>query len=131
MQPEDFGWKIVDGKLTPVMMTKPIAPDCLLNIFKCGCKGDCRTKRCSCFKNGLECSSACTECHGMACLNSPHIDEEIDCVDEETDDIERILERLKFVLAVFQQVSALVLLSFLDSLDSFYMSIHLDHLKNF
>ena len=85
MQPEDFGWKIVDGKLTPVMMTNPIAPDCLLNIFKCGCKGDCCTKRCSCFKNDLECSSA--ECRGMACLNSPHIDEEIDCVDEETGDI--------------------------------------------
>ena len=87
MQPEDFGWKIVDGKLIPVMMTNPIAPDCLLNIFKCGCKGDCRAKRCSCFKKGLECSSACTECRGMACLNFPHIDEEIDCVDEETDDI--------------------------------------------
>ena len=73
MQPEDFGWKIVDGKLTPVMMTNPIAPDCLLNIFKCGCQGDCRTKKYSCFKNGLECSSACTECRGMACLNSPHM----------------------------------------------------------
>ena len=70
MQPEDFGWKIVDGKLIPVMMTNPIAPHCLLNIFKR------RTKKCSCFKNGLECSSACKECCGMACLNSPHIDED-------------------------------------------------------
>ena len=87
IKPEDFGLKHIDGKLLPVMI-KPIVPAFLLNIFRCGCKGDCDSKRCSCFKNGLECTNACSECRGNACLNSPHIDDDIEFAEDITDEDE-------------------------------------------
>lgn len=35
---EDYGYKIVDGTITPTMSTKPPAPDAVLNVVKCNCK---------------------------------------------------------------------------------------------
>ena len=31
---------------------------------KCGCKGGCSTKKCSCVKMGRKCGSACKNCTG-------------------------------------------------------------------
>ena len=37
-------------------------------IFQCDCKGKCTTNRCSCFKNGRTCNSAC-HCNSSCCEN--------------------------------------------------------------
>jgi len=68
--PEDWGWKLQGGQLLPVLTDLKPAPPVLLNIIRCKCKTDCSTSSCSCRKHGLECSSACSGCHGILCSNS-------------------------------------------------------------
>ena len=84
LNPEEYGWKLQNNKYVPVFFKgiKP-APDQLLRIIRCTCKGDCSKVNCSCKFNGLECTSACKECRGSTCSNSKHI-EEID--DDEPDE---------------------------------------------
>ena len=72
--PEDWGWKMVDGKLLPVQTNRNPAPDYLLDIITCGCKTGCAGNNCSCRKFGLHCSPACMECKGLQCTNVIHID---------------------------------------------------------
>ena len=76
LNPEEYGWKLQDNKYVPVFFRgiKP-APDQLLRIIRCTCKGDCSKANCSCRFNGLECTSACKECRGSTCLNSKHTEE--------------------------------------------------------
>ncbi len=68
LAPTEYGWSIHGTELTPTMTSATIAPDYLLKLIHCGCKGDCSTFKCSCTKVGLECSIAC-ECAGD-CLNA-------------------------------------------------------------
>ncbi|CAC5372602.1 unnamed protein product [Mytilus coruscus] len=75
MDPTDYGWEIKRGKLCPILMELPPAPDKLLNIIRCNCKQNCDTKRCVCRKNGLQCSVGCGECRGLNCSNSVPIAE--------------------------------------------------------
>ena len=70
LDPEEWGWRRVGNRLEPVMSKAPAAPQKLLHVVRCQCKGDCDSKRCSCRKHGLECSEACSECRGSACSNS-------------------------------------------------------------
>lgn len=67
--PEDWGWQLQAGQFLPVLTDLRPAPPVLLDIIICKCKTDCSTSRCSCRKHGLECSSACSECHGILCSN--------------------------------------------------------------
>ena len=57
------------GQLELKTMDLPVAPDSLLKLIRCQCKGNCDTRRCSCKRIELECSSACGECKGL-CQNS-------------------------------------------------------------
>ena len=59
-------WRIENSLCLPKMT----APEDLLNVSRCTCKEHCDTKRCSCKKDGLLCSPACKECHGISCFNS-------------------------------------------------------------
>lgn len=59
LNPCEWGWKVANGNLVPVKCTMDAAPSKLLNIIRCNCKTNCDTKRCTCRKNGLECSVAC------------------------------------------------------------------------
>ena len=70
LDPLDWGWDLVDGRLFPVTMTKAPAPMHILKVVRCTCASGCRTKACSCRKVGLECSSACATCKGLSCENS-------------------------------------------------------------
>ena len=49
LDPLDHGWYMDDGSLTPVMLppNTPQAPDALLNMTKCSCKGEqeCNSRR--------------------------------------------------------------------------------------
>lgn len=66
----DWGWSVENNQCIPIKSDQPPAPDELLKVIKCKCKTGC-TKRCTCRKHGLECSSSCTECMGKNCQNSP------------------------------------------------------------
>ena len=66
IDPTDWGWEIKRGKLCPILMELPPAPENLLNIIRCNCKQNCDTKRCVCRK---QCSVGCGECRGLNCSN--------------------------------------------------------------
>jgi hypothetical protein len=68
LDPLLWGWQLVDNRYEPVTSDQLPAPDDLLNIVRCKCKSDCRSALCSCRKNGLNCVTACTGCHGQ-CTN--------------------------------------------------------------
>ena len=70
MNPEQWGWRIVDGKCVPIQTDKPAAPPELLDVMSFGFKKMCSTKRCSCRQHGLQCSDVSTECRGVSCINS-------------------------------------------------------------
>ena len=67
--PENYGWKINGGELIPVTTTLSPAPDTLLKMIRCQCKGSCMTSKCSCKKQGLYCTDACAECTDGPCKN--------------------------------------------------------------
>jgi hypothetical protein len=72
LNPIDWGWKLLnDQRLQPRKMDSLAAPDMLLKVIRCQCRGDCDNLRCSCRKNGMDCSSPCTGCKGTSCSNSP------------------------------------------------------------
>ena len=85
LPPTDWGWRVAESSLIPIMTDKDVAQKSLLEIIRCSCKTGCSSMRCSCRKAGLYCSFACGECKG-ACVNSS-----ISC-DETTDDINVINE---------------------------------------
>ena len=76
-EPLRWGWKIENSNYTPIMTDTEAGPPELLRIVRCGCKGPCCSK-CSCRKAGLNCSSTCKECHGLACSKAPVIEPESD-----------------------------------------------------
>ncbi|KAG1656751.1 hypothetical protein GQR58_023744 [Nymphon striatum] len=45
----------------------PNAPQALLELVKCGCKGKCDKRQCSCVRNNLHCTPACLcgDCHNQ------------------------------------------------------------------
>jgi len=72
----DWGWKEKDGQLLPISTDEDPAPTYLIEMIRCNCKTGCNTSRCTCRKQGLECTSVCGECKGISCSNStaPEID---------------------------------------------------------
>ena len=79
----DWGWVRQDGIFKPITTELPAAPPNVLQFVKCGCKTECSTLKCSCRKNGIECSAACSGCKGVNCTNSTKGIEE-DSSEEET-----------------------------------------------
>ena len=63
LDPESFGWKMVEGVLEPVPMRQAPAPPFLLDVKKCGCSTG-YGGRCNCLGNGLPCTnkSTCIDC---------------------------------------------------------------------
>lgn len=79
MNPTDWGWVVQGDKLIPLMMDTSPAPESLLKMIRYSCSSGCMTMRCSCRKNGLECTTAC----GHVCDN---IDQELASDDNELED---------------------------------------------
>ena len=70
LDPKDWGWRLRDGRLTPIMTDIGPTPPHLLNVIRCSCtRSNCDSSRCSCQKNGLPCTLACKDCQGIACSN--------------------------------------------------------------
>ena len=82
MEPKDWGWKIEDNHLLPVMMNQKPAPDSLLKVIHCNCTTGCSSTRCSCRRYGLPCTTACGSCQTDSCYNS-HSDSVVDNTSEE------------------------------------------------
>jgi len=100
MDPLDWGWKIENGKMAPIMTDQNVAPEELLLVIRCNCKlssrNPCGSNQCSCKRNGIQCVSACGDCRGFGCNNS--CDDEISDDEEETIDFfnedDNMFERL-------------------------------------
>ncbi|XP_050315527.1 uncharacterized protein LOC126750071 [Anthonomus grandis grandis] len=75
--PLDWGWIRSAQGLIPQLMTKPPAPQLLLNMISCTCKKGC-TYNCGCRKAGLKCSAICNHCSGKSCENIPDLIYDID-----------------------------------------------------
>jgi len=67
LPPQDWGWKLVDGRFLPIRTDLPAAHTSLLEIVRCNCKSDCGSQRCSYRKHGLDCSAACGNYRGEGC----------------------------------------------------------------
>jgi hypothetical protein len=63
---EDWEWVKHDGVLYPKITRLPPAQDNILKILKCAYKGNCSSMSCTCKKNNLECSVACSGCKGIS-----------------------------------------------------------------
>ena len=72
------------GHLLPILTDQQAAPDGFPFEVHCGCNGDCSNTRCTCRKNNMECSSACTQCRGTSCSNCTVVESESD---DEVDDV--------------------------------------------
>ena len=46
------------------MTDKGPAPEKLLQKIHCNCYGECTSRKCTCRKNGFECSILCGQCQG-------------------------------------------------------------------
>ena len=68
---EEWGFEFKQGKLLPIQMTKPPAPDELLKIIRCSYKVDC-----TCIVYGLQCTTVYTGCRGVSCQHSVQISTE-------------------------------------------------------
>ena len=77
LNPEKWGWKVADGKMTPLQTDRAPAPQCLLQIVRCSCKTECKDLRCGCRKQGLSCSLVCSGCKGV-CANGKDLDGDIE-----------------------------------------------------
>ena len=77
-----WGWELRDIMLVPTLTDLPPAPQDLLKIIKCSCMGSCDTLRCTCRKNGIDCSVSCKNCKGISCKNSKIIEEDDSDVEE-------------------------------------------------
>ena len=71
--PGCHGWRIVDGELKIVRMTRPPTPDSMLEFIYCGRKTGCEIQRCSCKKAMMRYTDVFS-CAG--CMNAEFDDEQ-------------------------------------------------------
>lgn len=70
LPPTEWGWCLLQGNLLPIPSNRPPAPEHLLQLITCNCKNNC-SKKCDCRLAGLACSTMCSHCRGIDCMNSP------------------------------------------------------------
>ena len=62
---EQNGWEVSsdEGYLSIKCLNKP-APEAVLELVKCGCRGQCQSANCCCLRNDLSCTALCkcTDC---------------------------------------------------------------------
>ena len=58
-KPEEFGWKLMDDKLVPVLMTLDPIPKACVEMITCKCTTGCATRQCKCRKANIVCSGLC------------------------------------------------------------------------
>jgi 5'-3' exonuclease len=86
IDPLNWGWKLEDNQLVPIMSSMNAAPDSLLKIVHCNCASGCNTARCSCRTYGLPCASACGSCQLTSCDNPHNHQDFLDELEEDSSD---------------------------------------------
>ena len=66
--PTQLGWNLIDGVYKPILLSLPAVPDQCLELLSCNCKTGCRTMRCGCRRNKLNCTQFC-KCIVNNCVN--------------------------------------------------------------
>lgn len=88
------GWQFSNGDIDIVWMTRPPAPDSLLDFVDCHCKTGCSSMRCSCRKANLVCTDlcSCVNCENTSgeCDEDNSIDDsDSESTDGDLDDIDQ------------------------------------------
>ena len=85
--PDGQGWQQKGDQLEIYWTDQAPAPDAVMKLVCCGCKGSCATRRCSCVSNGLRCTEACA-CQDscMNCANEEENEEDDESDDDDNDD---------------------------------------------
>ena len=84
IDPLSCGWKISNGKFSPIMTDIKAGLADVLKINRCGWKGSC-SSRYTCRNSGLKCAFSCKKCHGVTCGN---VTEDRDITHEEDEDLD-------------------------------------------
>ncbi len=58
MDAANWGWRVEENVLVPIMSETNVAPDNLLKMIHCNCTTGCTTLRCSCRRYGLPCHTS-------------------------------------------------------------------------
>ena len=58
-EPENMIWCSKDDEIKPILMTLKPVPFSCIQLASCTCKTNCNSKKCSCKKSDLPCTSAC------------------------------------------------------------------------
>ena len=59
LDPLENGYFKHDGRLIPTITDLPPAPEAIIEMVMCKCKGNCLTNRCSCHSKELKCTDLC------------------------------------------------------------------------
>ena len=87
-EPVNHGWQLKEGRFEIFWTDLVPAPQVVMELVYCGCRGTCQTMRCSWVGNSLPCTEACTcseECMNSA-TNLEDGDDDIDDDDEGEDE---------------------------------------------
>ena len=87
-EPVNHGWQLNEGRLEIVWTDLAPAPQAVMELVCCGCRGNCQTRRCSCVGNGLPCTEACTcseDCTNSATDLKDGDDDVVDNDEDEND----------------------------------------------
>ena len=70
--PTGHGWELVNGIITPILMSKELAPSAIIELIVCKCKKSAcrRNDLCQCKANNLVCTEACLCMAGESCENT-------------------------------------------------------------
>ena len=70
LDPEAYGYRIVNGRLRGTITDlEPAPPELLKSIF-CNCSSGCERSSCTFKKLGLSCTDLCGKCRGISCANT-------------------------------------------------------------
>ena len=73
----DLGWRLKDGRLTPLPTLREHAPESLLHLITSNCRSGYE-RNCECRRSGLPCTSMCGFCAGHGCSNHDTSDDTSD-----------------------------------------------------
>ena len=83
---EEWGWRLNDDQLVPIIAYLQAAPEALLRIVRGNGLSDCSSMRCTC-ENMIKCSVACGHCRSTNCTNAAVLQLDFDeDVGEDEDD---------------------------------------------
>lgn len=81
-------WVLRNDVLQHVKTTLEPAPDSILQLISCACKGNCSTQQCTSVKSGVKCSAICKMCEDTTCENHNYEDSPVSRNDEDILDMQ-------------------------------------------